>query len=270
MPVPLATLAAIGLPPLIGGISGQQQIKAQKQINERNIQFQTETLMNQRHMALHDWDKVNAYNHPAQQMQRYKESGLNPQLIYGNANNTPAGMVRTTNMEAPKADARGIIEGIGTAGQAINNGVQNAIAMQTLNNQTNLTNAQIIRMKADTDRTTQQFQLTSATWDELIQKVVNQNELTKSQFELNNMRARGQEISNINAPTKQMVYERYLAESATKSAQAKHVYELYQLAKKEGKLKQADINMLESLSTGKLGFQTAENILKIILQSKLK
>lgn len=36
------------------------------------------------------WNKANAYNSPMAQMQRYKEAGLNPALIYGQSNTAPA------------------------------------------------------------------------------------------------------------------------------------------------------------------------------------
>lgn len=38
----------------------------------------------QRADALADWNRQNEYDHPMQQMQRLKEAGLNPHLVYGN------------------------------------------------------------------------------------------------------------------------------------------------------------------------------------------
>jgi hypothetical protein len=265
MPAPLAALAAIGLPPLIGGISGQQQIKAQKQINEQNIQFQKETLQNQRTAALQDWDKVNAYNHPAQQMQRYKESGLNPQLIYGNASNTPASMIRNTNMESPKADSRGIIEGIGTMGQAMSGGIQNIMAMQTLDNQTNLTKAQILKLKADTDRSVLEKDITSQQFQDLIMSPFYKNLSLQTGMAATDQNRIKTEKETQNLPTKAMAYERYLAETSKTNANAKHALELFNLAKLQGKLKQADVDMLENLSAGPLGISTAISLLKMIL-----
>nr|QJB21653.1 MAG: DNA pilot protein [Microvirus sp.] len=62
----------------------------QQQLNQNN---QVYNQMQQR-MAyvtnLDMWNRTNAYNSPASQMQRLKEAGLNPNLIYGNINNTPA------------------------------------------------------------------------------------------------------------------------------------------------------------------------------------
>lgn len=37
------------------------------------------------------WHKQNLYNHPTQQMQRLKEAGLNPNLVYGSGTSTLAG-----------------------------------------------------------------------------------------------------------------------------------------------------------------------------------
>jgi hypothetical protein len=58
--------------------------------------------------ALADWNRQNTYNAPAQQMQRYKEAGLNPNLIYSQQNN--AQPVRSTDYVAPQApDFQGIL-----------------------------------------------------------------------------------------------------------------------------------------------------------------
>jgi len=58
--------------------------------------------------ALADWNRQNAYNNPKQQMQRYKEAGLNPNLIY-NQQNT-AQPVRSTDYVAPQApDFQGVL-----------------------------------------------------------------------------------------------------------------------------------------------------------------
>ena len=55
-----------------------------------------------RQNALADWNRLNAYNNPAQQMQRFKEAGLNPNLIYKQTNE--AAPVRSTDFVAPKID----------------------------------------------------------------------------------------------------------------------------------------------------------------------
>lgn len=55
-----------------------------------------------RQNALKDQQRLNAYNAPAQQMQRFKEAGLNPNLIYKQTNEGAA--VRSTDAIAPKID----------------------------------------------------------------------------------------------------------------------------------------------------------------------
>lgn len=54
--------------------------------NVKNRQFAREQYQTQRQDALSDWQMQNAYNSPAAQMQRFKDAGLNPHLIYGQGN----------------------------------------------------------------------------------------------------------------------------------------------------------------------------------------
>lgn len=58
----------------------------QNRANQINRQFALDMYNRQRQDALSDFDRVNAYNTPAAQMQRFREAGLNPNLIYGQAN----------------------------------------------------------------------------------------------------------------------------------------------------------------------------------------
>lgn len=43
------------------------------------------------------WERQNAYNHPKQQMQRLKEAGLNPALVYGSSSGGVAGQASSYN-----------------------------------------------------------------------------------------------------------------------------------------------------------------------------
>jgi hypothetical protein len=56
----------------------------------------------QRADALADWNRVNEYNSPLAQMTRYKEAGLNPNLIYGQMTTSPS--VRSSNLSNSKID----------------------------------------------------------------------------------------------------------------------------------------------------------------------
>jgi hypothetical protein len=91
--------------------------------------------------ALADWNRQNAYNNPKQQMQRYKEAGLNPNLIY-NQQNT-AQPVRSTDYVAPKApDFQGVLA---------KSAQIKMLDQQTKNAelQNDLINAQITKTRAD-------------------------------------------------------------------------------------------------------------------------
>jgi regulator of replication initiation timing len=65
-----------------------------------------------RQEALDDWNRQNEYNSPKAQMQRYKDAGLNPQLIYGQGTpgNAPATPVSSqkSGAYAPKLDLQEI------------------------------------------------------------------------------------------------------------------------------------------------------------------
>lgn len=50
---------------------------------------------------LAQWDRENAYNHPAEIMKRYQEAGLNPNLIYGQAYESPAHLESARQQHVP-------------------------------------------------------------------------------------------------------------------------------------------------------------------------
>lgn len=69
-----------------------------------------------------DWeaaqvDKMNAYNSPKAQMQRYKEAGLNPNLIYGQG--TPGNQTLVGRYSAPDVKAAPRVDYLGMVLQAL-------------------------------------------------------------------------------------------------------------------------------------------------------
>lgn len=82
---------------LIDNLFAGSRIKKQLKANKELAQYQFD--LNRR-----QWEAENEYNSPAAQMQRLKEAGLNPNLVYGNGsvsgNTTTAG----PRYEAPKAE----------------------------------------------------------------------------------------------------------------------------------------------------------------------
>lgn len=90
MAAPLGLLAGIGA--ALGLGSSAISYAGQQKANQTNIRLAKEG----REHDVNMWNMQNAYNTPEMQMQRLKEAGLNPNLIYGD------GKASTGNADAPK------------------------------------------------------------------------------------------------------------------------------------------------------------------------
>lgn len=81
--MPFGAIAAAAVPSVVNfaasTASGIGARRRQREQNEANRRLADE----QAAYNLAQWDRVNAYNHPQQQMDRFREAGLNPNLIYG-------------------------------------------------------------------------------------------------------------------------------------------------------------------------------------------
>lgn len=88
--------------PLIaaGASIASQAINAgtQSATNQSQLSYSREMYDKQRADALADWNMQNLYNSPKEQMTRFKEAGLNPNLIYGQMSNSP--VVRTSSPQS--------------------------------------------------------------------------------------------------------------------------------------------------------------------------
>lgn len=71
--------------------------------NSKNRRFAEYMYGKQRADALADWNMQNQYNSPAAQMARFKQAGLNPNLIYGQGNE--AATVRSSDFKEPNQQA---------------------------------------------------------------------------------------------------------------------------------------------------------------------
>lgn len=108
MPLPIAAIAAAA--PAVSAAANSILSPVMTAITNRQ---------NRKH-ALEDWNRQNAYNHPTQQMQRLKEAGLNPNLVYGGGATTLAQPIKSPEAQVPNIDLQKIPEGIG-AYQGIKN-----------------------------------------------------------------------------------------------------------------------------------------------------
>ena len=98
-------------------------------INKKTREWNEKMYGRQREDALADWARSNEYNSPLSQMQRLREAGLNPNLVYGNGANNVSQPVRSTdvkgwNPHAPAFDLGGIVNtyfGVQQQQQALKN-----------------------------------------------------------------------------------------------------------------------------------------------------
>ena len=110
---------AMGISNIFGNLIGnRQQKKAAEEAGYQSRQHEFNMYNLQRRHALEDWDRVQAYNHPTQQMQRLREAGLSPHLVYGKGAHNTAAMVRSsqqgkTQQPVPRLDFSGLQQGAG-------------------------------------------------------------------------------------------------------------------------------------------------------------
>jgi len=132
----------ITLSAIIGGGSTLVNAASSLFTNSANKKNALEFYNRQRTDALADWNMQNLYNSPKAQMQRYKEAGLSPHLIYGQQTNSPA--VRSSSADTPKY----------VAPQMDNNLMQiplMKIQMENMQKQGKLLDAQAVKTNSDTD-----------------------------------------------------------------------------------------------------------------------
>lgn len=98
----LATGIAAGASVASAGINAYSQ----GSLNSRNRRFADRMYDKQRAHAVEDWHLQNAYNDPAAQMQRMKDAGLNPALVYGQgADAQSQAPVRSSSYSTPQTAA---------------------------------------------------------------------------------------------------------------------------------------------------------------------
>lgn len=180
---------------------------------------------------LADWHMQNAYNSPAAQMQRLKDAGLNPHLVYGtgavanNANAPRNAEISHVQMEPPQFDASSVIGSYLSAkmnqAQVDNLAVQKTVMEQ----EAILKSVQALQVLASTDKTkeeTTNIQLLRSTTIEAakknIEKLTADIESTKANtaYTINeNMRKQELQpitIRTMNEQIKNMIEQRNLSQ----------------------------------------------------------
>lgn len=168
------------------------QIRSRNKQNELYQQYIRNQLRMQREQNqwnLQQWYRQNEYNDPAHMMSRFKNAGLNPNLVYGQLNGGQAGPLESAQAEVsvPDSSMNAPIDfsGIGQAGMSINQMFQ----------QKELHDEQIRRMQAETR-------------GKEIDNAINEKELNKwdekRQAEMEQLRS---SINNMNSQTDKITQE---------------------------------------------------------------
>lgn len=168
---------------IIGGISGSS---AQKKANETNLQIARETneanaalAKQQQEWNIDLWNMQNNYNTPAAQMQRYKDAGLNPNLIYGSGsgssgNATAVSTVAPARMERTAVQPVNYFQGVA---QGLSQGMSAFLQSQQLS-------VAEKRAEADMKRTNSNVDLNAIRQD-LIRAQVESEQLRPEQIAAN-------------------------------------------------------------------------------------
>ena len=82
----LAGIASSVIGNLGNQISAAQQYRYQKRLMEQQNQYNTQAATTAYARMQEMWNMENEYNLPTNQMARFKDAGLNPNLIYGQSN----------------------------------------------------------------------------------------------------------------------------------------------------------------------------------------
>ena len=134
-----------GVSGLLGGaLSGYSADRAAREYNRGQLELAK--YQNQANINL--WNLQNAYNSPQAQMQRYREAGLNPNLIYsqgnsGNASGVPEFQMPNQIARSGKADA------INQVTQAVTDALSQYLSLKQQDEQNKLLHQQIEGQRMD-------------------------------------------------------------------------------------------------------------------------
>lgn len=108
--------------------------------NRINRQFEEQRYAQMRKDALADWKSQNEYNHPLEQMNRLRQAGLNPHLVYGKGADATAESIRSSQFSGINAPAPqntfNAQQGYGSIGQGISQGINQVYDLKAKQAQT--------------------------------------------------------------------------------------------------------------------------------------
>ncbi len=145
------------LGPSIAGqvYDGYMNRKETRRQNEASRRHSDNRYNQTRKDALADFQMTNKYNSPQQQMQRLKEAGLNPHLVYGKGATQVAQQPKQSTSSAPKFEVPTHNLGAGMSEAAAQALSAMQLDQQAQINKANITtqNANALKLMAETDKT---------------------------------------------------------------------------------------------------------------------
>lgn len=169
---------------LVGNlISGNMQSHAQRDANRINL----ELAERQNEFNKQWWHEANEYNSPENQMLRYQAAGLNPNLIYGSAVNSPVSSGRSADMSvSPETGlAIGISRGFGSLASGIIQAQQIELQRKSTEADIKLKDSAAAKNYADAGITNANLDILNQTRDERIRRLGLENDEISSRIDLN-------------------------------------------------------------------------------------
>lgn len=107
-----------------GAIASGRGHKSQR----RALRYNKELAQYQNDLALQNWERQNEYNSPQSQMQRYRDAGLNPNLIYSQGSSGNSDAIGTPSV-APYQESDTQSNDLGV-GEAVNRGLSSWLQLK--------------------------------------------------------------------------------------------------------------------------------------------
>lgn len=182
----MGLLDKIGVSADVGGLAGsvigsignaiqtRKYLKAQAKENQKNREYNLMLARQQNQWNIEQWQRENDYNSPTAQMARYRQAGLNPDLIYGQQNTSAASPALTSGAPSSPNDMSAMLSqrNFGTAVQAaINEGLDIKLKKAQINN----INADTGQKQAGTQKTIKEVE--ALTIDNLTRAALNNQAL---------------------------------------------------------------------------------------------
>lgn len=268
---------------LINNIFQAQNAKAQRNFereeNAKTRAYNFDLAKQQNTWSIEQWERENAYNTPLQQMRRYGDAGLNPDLIYGQQN-LSAGSPQLTS-GAPgtptPSDSFNNLPTWGNIGHSALEGLETAARIKNIDADTE-------NKEADTDKKGEETKGLSI--DNIYKALIHQTNIKvgKSVYKLNvaDAKCSEQEAKNLVEELNKMEAERKNIEEATVllKAQASKIehdkmmdFFNAMLRSKEVEAQIANLESVTNLNKAQLRYlllTESERVLGVQLDNKLK